>query len=77
MNEEKKKLVLKAARTYLSRKSATYAYVSTRLNISTSTVGKYLNCYLKELDMELYTRVQEKKQNNILRTRKNLKMYKK
>ena len=72
MTPEMEKLVVKVAKAYLATKKATMKTVAEKFGVSESTVGKYLNKTLAEVDPELWVKVQEKKKANVARSHQNV-----
>lgn len=72
MTDEMRKVIIKMAKAYIATKKATFVSVAKKFAISPTTVGKYLNIYLKEIDISLWEKVQEKKAINIARSQKNV-----
>ena len=71
MASEFEMLVVKMAKAYLATKKATMDTVAEKFNVSSSTVGKYLNKILPAIDPDLWDKVQKKKEANIARSRQN------
>lgn len=58
--QERNKRIVGMAKYYLRRKNRTFQDVATRFDISTTTVGKYFNKILPEVDSILSGKVQTK-----------------
>ena len=72
MTPELEKMVVKVAKEYLATKKATMSSVAEKFQISKTTVSKYLNNHLKNIDSDLWDKVQNKKSDNINRSRLNV-----
>ena len=67
--QELKKLIVKIANDYVRYKRSTYRSLAIKYGYGKTTIAAYLNDKLKEIDLDLYDKVQIKKLENIERTK--------
>lgn len=61
------RLIVRMAKYYVGTKKATYKVLSEKFAVGQRTISKYFNNDLKTIDIDLWEKVQEKKQANIKR----------